>query len=267
VIAIPWKFQVCLWATLLFSSFLPASAAPVEVWEIVQNTEHIGPVTVLLAPDAFKFTGNDGALVVTARKPSWKVIGLNVPENLAFDMSLDEWTRSGLKMFDGRRELASGILSTYVDPASKMKLLQRDLPMQGRFYGSNDPAIFRAAEKKQLKMMRLRLATNVPISEEQKKMLQGLYTLPYCGGFPYELSTITTDGAVTYSYRTKSISKKKVDSSVFNYPVGYKTTQDRLSVVITSKQKKRFEDFIDAFTEEAGAEAKSDKKTTKPTGK
>jgi hypothetical protein len=258
------KIKLRLFSVLsLINALMPASAAPIEVWEVKQDTEHIGPITVLLAPDAFKFIGNNGALVITSQKPTWKVVGLNVPENIAFDMSLEEWTRNGLKMFNGRSEMATGSASTYVDPVSKLKLLQRVLPMQGRFYGSNDPAIFRAIKKQELQSMRLRLATNIPVSDEQKKLLQGLYTIPYCGGFPYELSTLTTDGDVTYSYRTKSILKKKVDSSIFKYPVGYKTTRDKFSVVVTTKQKKRFEDFIDAFTEDAADEAKSEKKPDK----
>ncbi|CAN5706430.1 hypothetical protein BH10CYA1_BH10CYA1_05970 [soil metagenome] len=234
----------------------PASAAQVEAWEIRQHTDHFGLTTMLLTPDAVKYVSNNGSLVIIARAPTWKVVAFNKPENLALEMSLDSWPANGMKMFKAKTDLLTAKPTTYFDPALKIRVLQREVPLSGPFYGSNDPAIFRAAEKKQLKSIYLRLATHIPLNDQQKKVLQGLYTLPYCGGFPIELATLTTDGGVTYIYRTSSIAKKQVDTSTFTYPVGYKTTKDRLAVYVTTKQKKRLADFLDAFTEDAANEKK-----------
>ena len=87
------------------------------------------------------------------------------------------------------------------------------------------------------------------IRDRVRKFAIGLYTLPYCGGFPLELANLTTDGGATYVYRTLSVLKNKVDPSLFTYPTGYKVTKERMDVLVSKKQKKRFEEFIDAFTE------------------
>lgn len=241
-----------------------ASASPIEVWEFKQQTENLGPVTLLLSADAAKFVANNGEFVIVARKPDWKVITFNKVENLAYETPINKWPSSGLKVFNGRSELLFGKRSTYYDPVLKVNLVQFDTPMQGRFYGSNDPAIFRAAEKKQLSSIRLKVFSNLPVNDEQKKFLHGVYTLPYASGIPIEQASLTTDGSVTYSYRSLAISKKKMDSATFNYPTGYKVTSDKISVLVTSKQKKRFEDFLDAFTDDAASEkAKAEKKPAK----
>jgi hypothetical protein len=175
---------------------------------------------------------------------------------LAFEIAVNDWIGKGLKTFNGRAEITSGTKSTYFDPLLKMNVLQREVPLSGRFFGSNDPALFRSAVKKQLSSMRLRLATNIPLGEEEKKFLQGIYTLPYCGGYPLELATLTTDGGVTYTYVAQSVSKTKVNASIFDYPTGFKTVQDRFKVFVTEKQKERFSDFMDAFTDRSESEKK-----------
>ncbi len=239
---------------------MPASAAQVEAWEVQQHTDHFGPTTMLLTPDAVKYITNGGNLVIIARAPTWKVIAYNKPENLALETPIDAWPGNGLKMFKAKTEMLDVKPTTIMDPVLKIHVLQKELPQSGPFYGSNDPAIFRAAEKKQLLSIRLRLATNIPLNDQQKKVLHGLYSLPYCGGFPLELATLTTDGGATYIYRTTSMAKKQVDSSIFNYPVGYKTSKDRFAVYVTTKQKKRLEDFLDAFTDDAASEKKKDER-------
>ncbi|MFN8550240.1 MAG: hypothetical protein U0103_02030 [Candidatus Obscuribacterales bacterium] len=239
----------------------PALSAEVETWQIKQQTEQLGPTTVLMSSDSVKFIGNDGDLIVVARKPTWRVVAFNRSEKVGFEVPLSEWPRNGLKLFKGPGELLTGKKSQIHDPQLKMDLLQLEIPLQGRYYGNNDPAIFRAAEKKQLLSSRLRVSTTIPVNEDQKKFLAGLYSLAYPGGFPLQLSTLTTDGGISYTYRTVSVCKTKTDSSTFDYPTKYKITGDRMDVLVTSRQKKRFEDFLDAFTDDAADEkAKSVKK-------
>lgn len=241
----------------------PALAAQEDVWEIKQFTDHFGPTTTLISPNAVKFVSNGGNLIIISSAPTWKVIAYNKQENLALEIPLAEWPSGGLRMFKGKNEILNEKPSVYLDPLLKVKVVQRILPVHGAFYGSNDPAIFRAAEKKQMQSMHLNVSTNIPISDPQKKVLHGLFSLPYCGGFPLELATVTTDGASTYIYRTSNMSKKKLDSSVFSYPIGYKVTKERFEVYVTSKQKQRFEDFLDAFTDDAkNDKQKSDAKST-----
>lgn len=242
----------------------PALAAQVDVWEIKQFTDHFGPTTMLISPDAVKYVSNGGNLVIISRAPTWKVIAYNKSENLALEVPLAEWPGNGLRMFKGKTEMLSEKATVYFDPLLKVNVLQRTLPVHGAFYGNNDPAIFRAAEKKQMQSMHLNVATNIPLNDQQKKVLHGLYSLPYCGGFPLELATVTTDGGSTYIYRTSAMSKKTLDSSVFTYPSGYKITKERFEVYVTTKQKKRFEDFLDAFTDDAASDKK---KTENKSGK
>ncbi len=236
----------------------PALATQVEAWEVQQFTDHFGPTTMLLTPDAVKYVSNGGKLVITAHAPTWKVIAFNKPENLALETSLNDWPGNGLKMFKAKTEMLTVKPTSFLDPVLKVHVLQKVVPLSGPFYGSNDPAIFRAAEKKQMLSMHLNLATNIPLNDQQKKVLQGLYSLPYCGGFPLELATLTTDGGSTYIYRTTAMAKKQVDKSTFDYPVGYKITKDRFAVYVTTKQKKRLEDFLDAFTDDAANEKRKD---------
>ncbi len=245
-------FRISIVVMLLFVVFLtPANANNTlkEVWVIKQQTDHFGPVTLYIADDGIKFVANGGDLTIVACKPSWKVVAFNKPENLAFETSLSDWPRSGLKMFKGRGEMLTGTKSTFYDSILKTKCQQFEVKLNGAYYGNNEPVFFRAAVKKQLASMRLKCATDVVMSEEVKKVVTGLYTLPYCGGFPTELANLTTDGGATYIYRTLSILKNKVDTSLFTYPTGYKVTKERIDVLVSKKQKKRFEEFIDAFTE------------------
>ncbi|MBS1953936.1 MAG: hypothetical protein JST89_07120 [Cyanobacteria bacterium SZAS-4] len=242
---------------------VPALAAPEDVWEIKQFTDHFGPTSMLISADAMKFVSNGGNLVIISRAPTWKVIAYNKQENVGLEIPLAEWPSNGLRMFKGKTEMLNEKPSIYFDPLLKVNVLQRILPVHGAFYGNNDPAIFRAAEKKQMQSMHLNVSTNIPINEQQKSVLHGVYSLPYCGGFPLELATVTTDGATSYIYRTSAISRKKLDSSVFTYPSGYKLTKERFEVYVTSNQKKRFEDFLDAFTDDTKNEnRKSDAKST-----
>jgi hypothetical protein len=254
------KFLHCFpLVLLLFVVFLiqgRAEDTQVEAWVVKQKTDPLGPATVWITPDAIKFSANQGDLVLVAHKPTWKVVALNRPENIGFEIGVNDWIGKGLKTYKGRGEISTAAKSTYYDPLLKMNVLQRELPMSGRFFGSNDPALFRSTVKKQLSSMRLRLATNIPLGEEEKKFLNGVYTLPYCGGYPLELATLTTDGGVTYTYVTQSVSKAKVNSSIFDYPTGFKTVQDRFKVFVTEKQKERFTDFLDAFTDRSESEKK-----------
>lgn len=250
--------------TIFGVDYSPAFAAPVEAWEIKQFTDHFGPTTMLIAPNAVKFVSNGGNLVISSCAPTWKVIAYNKLENLALEIPLADWPGGGLRMFKGKNEILTEKATVQFDPLLKINIVQRILPVHGAFYGNNDPAIFRVAEKKQMQSMHLNVATNIPLNEQQKKVLHGLYSLPYCGGFPLELATDTTDGGTTYIYRTSAMSKKTMDTSVFDYPSGYKVTKERFEVYVTTKQKKRFEDFLDAFTDDAANEnRKSGVKTSR----
>lgn len=250
----------CLTAIVVVIGVYPcaALAAQEDAWEIKQYTDHFGPTTMLITADAIKYISNGGNLVIVSCAPTWKVIAYNKPENLALEVPLAEWPGNGLKMFKGKTDILTAKATAYFDPLLKVNVLQRTLPLHGPFYGNNDPAIFRSAEKKQMQSMHLNVATNVPLNDQQKKVLHGLYSLPYCGGFPLELATVTTDGGSTYIYRTTAMSKKKLDSSTFSYPSGYKVTKERFTVYVTTKQKKRFEDFLDAFTDDAKSENQKD---------
>lgn len=235
---------------------LPAPAAPVEVYEVKQKTDHLGPMSVFVSSDAIKLVATNGDLTVVARSPTWKVVAFNKPENCALEVPLDNWPHDGLKMFKGNTAVVAGQLSTVYDLLLKTKVFQRERKLTGRYFGTDDPAIFRAAKKKELAGVRVRCAMNIPLSQAQRKVIQGIYSIPYCGGYPLEYATLTTDGAIDFTYRTFGVVKSKVDSTFFAYPSGYKRTDHRFEVFVTNKQKERFKDFLETLTDDKSDDRK-----------
>lgn len=226
-----------------------AASAKVDVWEIRQQSDQLGPVVVYVCPTGVKFTAEKGGFSVFSKSPTWKVIGYNDVEHTGYEISIDEWPKHGLKMFNSQNDMQDGVKSVFHDPLLKMDLLQSQVKVSGRYFGSEDPALFRSAKKTSLAAARLRTATQIKLDKNTKKVVEGIYSLPYSGGFPVEFTNLTTDGGARSVYKTESIKQAKVDPAIFNYPKNYRAVKDKFDVYVTHKQRKTFEEFLDVFTD------------------
>src|SRR6202011_2975261 len=103
-----------------------------------------------VSQDAAKFVGREGDLIITCRKPTWKVLLYTKNDNKGIEFDLDYWSHHGLGALNSKQSLRNGTVSTVFDPALKIDCTQIVVKARGRFWGSNDSTIFRSAEKRQL---------------------------------------------------------------------------------------------------------------------
>lgn len=222
----------------------------VKVLLIKQSNNYFGQTEIYLGTNEAKLIGREGNNIIYCKAPDWKVLVYSKNNNLGCEIPLRDWQAQGMKVVKSRVDLTKGRYTETYDPVLKLACRQTTMKGGGRYFGSDDPMIFRSLSKQSLSEVRYKYTRNLPISPNASKFLQGLYDMSTVDGLPLELINKFSTGNETYLYKTESIKEAEVPAESFDFPKKYRKVNSLGDLLLNSVDKKKVNDLIDSLIDE-----------------
>lgn len=186
----------------------------------LENTA--GHFHIYLTKEAIRIDGFQGQASIIAKAPSWEVVSFN-KEGFRYAMPLVAWRRTGLganatdlrPYFAGDLKVERSDLSAY---GHKVVCYSRRL----RFIESSKPSKPGNAGAGEVGQIRLRLVTDVDLSEGAQEVLRGFFKLPNFKGLPVSFSVESNRQKEEFQFSTESLKYEQIDPSIFLEPKGLK---------------------------------------------
>jgi hypothetical protein len=244
--------SVVFWSNLCFPAFSKDAAKSFkeDVTVIQQVNQALGPMTLYISDDAAKLVAEHGQLVLITKAPTWKVVALSVSRNKGIGFTLDEWKASkGLGLMGTKDDFLHAYRQVLRDPVLKLNRVVLDLKGKPEkvFLGSDEPMLFRSAQKKVIDKHRFVFTKDVPFNKEVETFFSEIYNQPNHEGLPIELTTFFTDGSTDRTYYTKSVTKSTTNRDFYSYPTGWTKASGLTEVLISKKQQANLNDYFDVL--------------------
>lgn len=223
---------------------------PVKVLLVRQFNGFFGPTDIYIGENEAKLVGREGNTMILCKAPDWNVLIYSKDGNKGFQVPLQKWESDGLHAVTPKKKLTSGRRVAVRDNALHLDCWQIVINANERYYGSDDPLIFRSLSKQALKEVRFKCTRSLPLSPNVTRFIRGLYSIPPFGGLPLELINTCSDGSCTYTYKTTSMKNIEVPSSAFKTPIGYQKAESIGEILMGNMDKKKITELMDTIIED-----------------
>ena len=255
--AVPFVLALLLSAVSTQVTLAVPTSKQVEIWQ--QKHGYLGPIEVILAPDAIKISEKGKHIVIIAKGPDWKVFVYNKKSKLYYDMTMDVWRKHGLR---ATWSMMSATSEWPIVKAGDEKILNRNADV---FFMTADPSA-----KAKLRMNKpidfsygkagIYWVDKAACAKERTEVMLQLYRTPRAAKTPLALKTFSKEsfgypGASSATpskehilLETTSITKASVPKDTFELPSGYKRARDDRDVTVT----KATPDSLDSIFDQMG---------------
>lgn len=230
----------------------PNKTEPIKVLLVKQLNNYFGPTDLYIGENQALLIGREGKTKVLCKAPNWNVLIYSRDANKGLEQPLSKWELSGLNAVKSKKNLAGRQRAAIRDLQLKIDCWEIVIDANERYFGSDDPMIFRSLSKQSLKQVRFKSSRSLALSPNVTRFLRGLYNTPDCDGLPIELLNKFSDGNQTYFYKTKSLEKTEVPDSLFDTPTGYHKAKDMAEILVGNLDKRQLTDLVDSLMHEEG---------------
>lgn len=230
----------------------PNKTEPIKVLLVKQLNNYFGPTDLYIGENEALLIGREGKTKVLCKAPDWNVLVYSKDANKGLEQPLSKWEVAGLNAVNSKKNLAGRKRTATRDLQLKIDCWEIVIDANERYFGSDDPMIFRSLSKKSLKQVRFKSTRDLALSPNVTRFLRGLYNIPDFGGLPIELLNKFSDGSQTYFYRTKSMERTEVTASLFDTPVGYHKARDIAEILVGNLDKRQLTDLLDSLMHDEG---------------
>lgn len=228
-----------------------APAKMVKAYRLSQDNAYFGATDIYLSDVGARLVTSGDKVVIVTQAPEWKVVVYSKDANKGIERSLDDWCIHGLGALNSKKPLGRGIRRPIRDSKLKLDCCEIVIHANERFYGTDDPLIFRSLNKQSLAEIRYEYSRSLTINTKVKDFLRGLYNVPDFGGVPLELVNIFNNGSKSYNYRTFWVKETTVPDSTFAYPRGYRKASNIAEIMMGNLNRGEIRDLIDSLVDEA----------------
>ncbi|MBX9939301.1 MAG: hypothetical protein K2Y32_08620 [Candidatus Obscuribacterales bacterium] len=189
----------------------------------LENTA--GHFQIYLTKDAIRIDGFLSQASIIAKAPSWEVVSFN-KEGFRYAMPLAAWRRTGLgaNATDLRPYFADDLKVERSEQSAyghKVVCFSRRL----RFLEYSKQSKQGQAGAGEVGQIRLRLATDVDLSEGAQDVLRGFFKLPNYKGIPLSFSVESKNRKEEFHFSTESLKYEQIDPAIFVEPKGLKSAK------------------------------------------
>jgi hypothetical protein len=216
-----------------------------------QTSATFGKFELYLCPYGGRLVARNGDLIIATRAPEWTLMVYSKGRNLALVEKGDKITTTHLGIMTGGVTINRGVeyprkdlLFGFKYSDILCKALKSDKP-------SVDSPIFQERVKKIYLDTTVKLAK---LDNAPPKLLDFLFWIFNTGrfkGLPLECKTRCLGGAVDTAFCTLSVEKVSKPASFFDYPIGFKKTDDLMQVLMQEGFADTLEDLWGASPHKA----------------
>lgn len=237
-----WKilWRAAAAAVVLFFSFAWVSAAPAgnkktdikNVILVHQSSTVFGKSELYICPDAARFLARNGDIVIATRAPEWTLMVYSRSRGLAMVRKADLMKSGQLGLIAGGVTINRGVEHPHKDLMFGLKYADIVSKAEKSDKPSVDSPIFQEREKKIYLDTTLKMAVLDNVSPRVLDFLYWIYSTGRFRGLPLECRTRCSDGSVQTAFCTTAIEKTSKPASFFDYPTGFKRTDDLMLVLV-----------------------------------
>lgn len=207
-----------------------------SAWSIMVRHRALGRIKVLASDNALKVYVLNNQTELVAKAPDWHVVISRPSTKIGMEFSLNKWVTKTVGMLDGK-------------PPTPLQYNEK--PILENAFGTPVLLFNGTAKKTQTRAQYLVLKDKTPA--QLNSILIRLYRLPQIDGLPLDYNESSGESyrrgetlwlnsqnklnesrRYIYPLELKVIKKEKVPAHEFDYPKGFKMTNDERDIMITN---------------------------------
>lgn len=230
----------------------------IKVWKFEQRSHIEGPITLLVGSSSVKMICPIQHLICVAHGPKWDVTIVNEKEHLGIVFPCDQWRTRGFRLFDkGGKSRENGRTPTswHGHPAEKIvRVVDTSDPVKEQLEMLYRESGGRSVEFKSEEFLYDRW---LPIAPGLHDFLSGIYGMQSFNGVMLSRTRKYNNGRIDTAFETFSCGQTMVDSSVFDYPTGFKTASSINEITQLKKKRQQAAGMLEEmFLEPDGSSGK-----------
>jgi hypothetical protein len=213
-------------------------------WEVIQQTDQHGKITLFITPHAFKMQPASGNFHIIEKFPRWQVFTYSDKGKTKFESDAPNWRApdGNVMVFAGFVDLLKSTLKP-VDKQVKNGVAITHYKIVGK------PILSVAGEtnkwdRRELKNGELFALESISLPESVSAVIQRYYRVPACGGLPLEASYTDYEQFKTVALRTLCVNRKDIPDSTFDQPQNYRTVKANQMLLSDPVKSNVFDEFM-----------------------
>jgi len=205
----------------------PAPVNKIEVWELLQTSELIGPIRCLMCPSGVRLNAEKMGIVWVFKAPQWDAYLYNMESKAFCSFTYDQWKERGFFM-----PAARGKNGERLDRFKGMKVKKtgQSLDIAGcKSYGVtiNLPSGSKYGD--------IWLASGITAPAQFSEVIGKMVQIPIeKGGTPLRARIFERSGHAALVLDTLGASKKRVSASLFDPLKGFRRVKDEMALLLDS---------------------------------
>lgn len=216
----------------------PAPAKKIEVWELMQTSELIGPIRCLMCPSGVRLNAEKMGIVWIFKAPKWDAYLYNIESKAFCSFTYDQWKERGFFM-----PAARGKNGERLDRFKGMKVKKtgKSLDIAGcKSYAVtiNLPTGSKYGD--------IWLASGITAPPQFSEVIGKMVQIPIeKGGTPLRAKILQRSGHAAMVLDTLGASKKKVSASLFDPLKGFRRVKDEMALLLDNGDSESSSLFAD----------------------